>query len=329
MAKFNILDALNQQSRQDEPEPKESAGKAVLIDLDRITPSPENFYNVGDIAALAASIETFGLNHDITVKQDYRNDTYTIIDGERRYRAFKLLAENGNTEFAKIPCKVKDPASQQLEQLERIMQNSTAREISDAEKVRQINETRKILQDLKQGGYKFRGRLRDIVAEMFETSPTQVARAEAIGEKLLPELQEEFRVGNIGISAAYDLAKQPEPVQAKAAQQIQAGGKADIAKPAAKAKAAEPQSTKLWPKTHCLKTWPREFEATQSGLKPWEFRVNDRNFEVGEHVMLEEWNPETEEYTGRTFAGVIKYMLSGPAFGIPDGYVIFTVWKEG
>lgn len=48
------------------------------------------------------------------------------------------------------------------------------------------------------------------------------------------------------------------------------------------------------------KIWPKYFEAVASGKKKYELRLND--FEVNESdvLLLEEWNPETKEYTGRT-----------------------------
>jgi len=51
--------------------------------------------------------------------------------------------------------------------------------------------------------------------------------------------------------------------------------------------------------THELKIWPMYFERTAKGWKTWELRLNDRNFQVGDPLILKEWNPEKEEYTGK------------------------------
>ncbi len=48
------------------------------------------------------------------------------------------------------------------------------------------------------------------------------------------------------------------------------------------------------------KIWTEYFDAVASGTKKYELRLN--NFEVsgGDTLILEEWNPTTQEYTGRT-----------------------------
>ena len=48
------------------------------------------------------------------------------------------------------------------------------------------------------------------------------------------------------------------------------------------------------------KIWPEYFNGIVSGKKKYEFRVAD--FEVNEDdvLLLEEWDPKTKKYTGRT-----------------------------
>lgn len=47
------------------------------------------------------------------------------------------------------------------------------------------------------------------------------------------------------------------------------------------------------------KIWPEYFEAVVSGKKKYELRLNDFEINNGDTFVLEEWNPETKEYTGR------------------------------
>jgi hypothetical protein len=49
---------------------------------------------------------------------------------------------------------------------------------------------------------------------------------------------------------------------------------------------------------HDLKIWPEYFEAKLRGVKPWEYRLNDRNFAVGDMLSLREFEPG-KGYTGR------------------------------
>lgn len=48
---------------------------------------------------------------------------------------------------------------------------------------------------------------------------------------------------------------------------------------------------------HELKILPQYFEAVQSGLKTFEIRKNDRDYKVGDTLVLKEYN--NEAYTGR------------------------------
>lgn len=42
--------------------------------------------------------------------------------------------------------------------------------------------------------------------------------------------------------------------------------------------------------THELKTYPKYFQETIEGNKPFEIRKNDRNFQVGDVLILKEWD---------------------------------------
>lgn len=84
------------------------------------------------------------------------------------------------------------------------------------------------------------------------------------------------------------------------------------------------------PIKHELKTWPDLFEASAfpNIIKPWELRVNDRDFQVGDFLMLREWDPSTEEYTGRNAGGLITYILHGGQLGLPENMVIMSYVPE-
>lgn len=81
---------------------------------------------------------------------------------------------------------------------------------------------------------------------------------------------------------------------------------------------------------HELKCWDRVFQDKWRGLKPWEFRKNDRDYKVGDIIIEREYRKmpleysEYKPYTGREVHEVIKYIIQGGQFGIPEGYCIMT-----
>jgi hypothetical protein len=69
-------------------------------------------------------------------------------------------------------------------------------------------------------------------------------------------------------------------------------------------------------KVHTLKTWPDFFNDVLAGRKPFEWRIADRPFEVGDTLVLQEWVPERENltckegrYTGREIRKTISYLF--------------------
>lgn len=70
---------------------------------------------------------------------------------------------------------------------------------------------------------------------------------------------------------------------------------------------------------HELKILPEFFKAVRSYDKRFEIRKNDRNFKVGDSILLREWDGENG-YTGRTYQAEITYITD---FAQKYGYVVF------
>jgi hypothetical protein len=77
--------------------------------------------------------------------------------------------------------------------------------------------------------------------------------------------------------------------------------------------------------THELKTWPEYFWAIRSGLKRFEVRKNDRGFAVMDKLLLREYDPRSEKYTGMEIEVVVLYKLDGYQFGIEPGYCVLSI----
>jgi len=79
---------------------------------------------------------------------------------------------------------------------------------------------------------------------------------------------------------------------------------------------------------HELKTWSSYFNLVQSGEKPFELRLNDRGFLAGHELLLREYNPHTQTYTGQTLRRKITYVLQNSEaeeFGLKPGYCIMAL----
>ena len=59
---------------------------------------------------------------------------------------------------------------------------------------------------------------------------------------------------------------------------------------------------------HDLKTWSMYFNAVESGLKTFEVRINDRNFMPGDNLVLREYDPKTNTYSGRILILKVNYV---------------------
>ena len=78
---------------------------------------------------------------------------------------------------------------------------------------------------------------------------------------------------------------------------------------------------------HELKTWKKYFVEIFSGQKQFEVRLNDRDFKMYDELLLQEWDPAKQEYTGRILHRRIDYILHGGQFGIDEGYVVMSISK--
>ena len=76
-------------------------------------------------------------------------------------------------------------------------------------------------------------------------------------------------------------------------------------------------------KHHDLKTWPEYFQKVWSGRKNAELRVNDRNFDLFDTVTLREFDPTTNEYSGRRIDLKITY-ISEDQNWLQEGVCMFS-----
>jgi len=56
------------------------------------------------------------------------------------------------------------------------------------------------------------------------------------------------------------------------------------------------------------KTWTKDFKLIESGKKKFDLRLADFDVKEDDVLVLEEWNPGTKEYTGRTIEKKVDFV---------------------
>ena len=177
------------------------------IDIDLLDENEGNFYELSNLQPLADSIAMDGLQQPLVVTPG-KSGRYTLLSGHRRRAAIQLLLdEQDDPQLRRVPCMVRQYASPHLAQLQLILANSTARELTNAEKMRQAEQIETLLYQLKEEGYEFPGRMRDQVAAACKVSAPKLARLKVIREHLIPAYMDLFQRDNLPEQTAYALAR--------------------------------------------------------------------------------------------------------------------------
>ncbi|MTD42482.1 DUF3850 domain-containing protein [Erwinia sp. CPCC 100877] len=75
---------------------------------------------------------------------------------------------------------------------------------------------------------------------------------------------------------------------------------------------------------HELKILPQYFDAVVSGRKRFEIRKNDRDYQVGDLLILNEWD---NGFTGDLYKAQVTYITD---YAQQEGYVVIGIvpWEE-
>lgn len=220
---------MNQASKTEAGAPKYELKR---LNINQLYPDPQNktVYSVENIEELADAIEIAGgVLHNLVVRAADETGKYMIISGERRWTACNLLVDKrGLSQYSEVNCLIENEHDQDMLDLMLMLTNSTARQLSDAEKMRQAERMTDILNRMKeQQG--LQGRVRDIVGKMLQISSGQLARYHAIAKNLQNEdLKEAFHDGRLGVSAAYEASKLSENGQQSVAKEMEVAGKVSL-----------------------------------------------------------------------------------------------------
>lgn len=196
--KSNMINNIKAATSENDILEAKKLNKVEYISLDKLIPNPKNFYNLVDIDGLAEDILINGLNSSLIVRP-IQKDKYELVGGHRRYTALKKLVDNGEKKFNIIPCVVKNLSDLDTE-IVLIMDNAQTRELSELEKLEQVNRLQNLYKQKKKNGEKV-GTIRKIIADNLKMSETQVQRYNSL-DKLIPELDLLVKDEKLNISSA-------------------------------------------------------------------------------------------------------------------------------
>ncbi len=243
MAKFSFEDLMNSVSRQ-----QETSTDFIEIWLNPrdVKPSESNFYSQEDIEELADTFLTVG-QLDPTVLAKINNE-YRIVSGHRRNLANILNLDRGHERYNKVKYHYKEMTETMFE-LSLIVGNAYNRILTPYEKTEQVARLKAALKKAKkEDGLEIHGSMRDLISDILKIKPTNIARYESINNNLVDQAKEEFKKGNLGITAAYDTSRLEKAEQEAIAARIKAGEDVrdkEIAEMTANAKAKKAADAKL------------------------------------------------------------------------------------
>lgn len=88
----------------------------------------------------------------------------------------------------------------------------------------------------------------------------------------------------------------------------------------------------MTPVTHIVKSWSMFYNDILTGERTSDIRKNDRRYAVGDFLVLREFDPVNNEYTGREQLVEITYMQqnkSNPCAisndALKDGYAVLSI----
>jgi len=230
MAGFDLAAVLGQAAERDTGIDT-GREKIEYIDYQAIHGSATNFYSLEGIDELAANIELVGLQQPIRVKKipgsEVFRQMYRVVSGHRRLAAWRKLDLNDpEGKYRQIPAIVEPDRDEPkaLQELRLIFANSDTRKMTGHDLQQQASRIKTLLQQLKDDGYEFQGRMRDQVAQICGVSKSKLSRLDAIKNNLHQGIYNAYYTpGVISEATAYEISKLPEEEQSNICRKLAKG----------------------------------------------------------------------------------------------------------
>lgn len=221
---FDIKSIMNAATAGAAAETAEKDFEEIRIDYEKIIVTKHNKYSMDEIAELAAGIEMAGGIHEPLILGRV-NGEYWLASGHRRRAAIEMLVQGGADRFRVVNCRYKDMTETEF-RLHVLIGNAFNRHYTDYDKMMEAEEWKSALKAAQKEKLlilEHGERVRDYVARAMGTSAAVVGDYNRINKNAAPEIKEQFKEGNMGITAAAAASRLPEEEQKEIAARVEAG----------------------------------------------------------------------------------------------------------
>lgn len=218
---FNITEILNNKTRGTM---QTEGWTDITLNYKSIVVTKHNKYSMEEINELATGIHMAGaLQQPLLLGRV--NGEYWLASGHRRITAIDILVQEGEEEFAEVPCRYKDMTELEF-RMQLLIGNTFNRKPTDYDKMIEAQEWKELLQQMKEEGT-FKPekgtRTRDYIAAIMGEATGTIGTLQQINNNATDAVKEQFEAGTISMTAAAEASKLPEEDQNAIAEAAAAG----------------------------------------------------------------------------------------------------------
>lgn len=196
----------------------------IRMKIDEIIVTKHNKYSMDELQELATGIHMAGEVQEPLVLGKV-NGEFWLVSGHRRLEAVKILAGEGEEQFAEVPCRYKDMTETEF-RMQLLIGNTFNRKMTDYDRMTEAAEWKEVLQQAKkEGSFKpEKGtRTRDYIADILGVAAGTIGDLERINNNATDAVKEQLKEGNLTMTAAAEASRLPEEDQQTIAEAAAAG----------------------------------------------------------------------------------------------------------
>ena len=193
------------------------------LSLDNIIANDYNEYEMTDIDDLAGNIKVLGLIEPLSVIGPDDNGKYTLISGERRYRAMLKLRDEAPILYSLVPCHIVGPSDMDDKE-QRILIETANVETRSINKSKAMLKVVEILHEMEDDGNIEHKEITKKAKEYLSVSARYSRIVNQVFEKASDDVKELVKEGSVGMVNAAAITSLKEDKQKEVIDTIKDGG---------------------------------------------------------------------------------------------------------